>query len=258
MRIPISVVAVLLLTTPALASDGVLEISQSCATQGGCFAGDTAGFPVTITQSGSYHLTSNLSVPLNVTAIQIDSINVTLDLEGFIVSGPNVCTGYATTGCTVTAGNSGISSGQYLVVVRNGSVTGMGGDCIHLDGPSSTVERVRILSCGGTGVLLSGTGRVTESFSGGNYGNGISLGDGGSAEGNESRANRLSGISTFGTRLSSGIFGNRVFDNGLGGISVTPGPGTLVGRNVVSANASSSITGGAISTGDNLCNGAKC
>ena len=48
------------LATPALAVDGVLEINQTCAVQTGCFAGDSPGFPVTITQPGSYRLTSNL------------------------------------------------------------------------------------------------------------------------------------------------------------------------------------------------------
>jgi hypothetical protein len=39
-RLP--VLLVLALATPALASDGVLEINQTCAVQTGCFAGDTA------------------------------------------------------------------------------------------------------------------------------------------------------------------------------------------------------------------------
>ena len=43
-----------LVTIPAIASDGVLEINQTCAVQTGCFSGDVAGFPVTISTSGSY------------------------------------------------------------------------------------------------------------------------------------------------------------------------------------------------------------
>ena len=34
----------LTLAIPAFASDGVLEINQTCAVNTGCFAGDTAGF----------------------------------------------------------------------------------------------------------------------------------------------------------------------------------------------------------------------
>jgi hypothetical protein len=56
----------------ALASDGVLEINHSCATAaGGCFPGDTAGYPVQITQPGSYRLTSNLAVPASTNGIEV-------------------------------------------------------------------------------------------------------------------------------------------------------------------------------------------
>jgi len=44
---------VLFLAMPARASDGVLEINQTCAIQTGCFAGDTAGFPVTISRGST-------------------------------------------------------------------------------------------------------------------------------------------------------------------------------------------------------------
>jgi hypothetical protein len=51
------------LASPALAVDGVLEINQACAVNTGCFSGDAAGLPVTITAAGSYRLTGNLTVP---------------------------------------------------------------------------------------------------------------------------------------------------------------------------------------------------
>lgn len=38
------VLLLLSLVSPAFASDGVLEINQTCAAGPGCFAGDTAGF----------------------------------------------------------------------------------------------------------------------------------------------------------------------------------------------------------------------
>jgi hypothetical protein len=44
------------------ASDGQLEINQACAVNTGCFPGDDPGFPVTITQPGSYRLTGNLDL----------------------------------------------------------------------------------------------------------------------------------------------------------------------------------------------------
>jgi hypothetical protein len=52
----------LLFAAPALASDGVLEINQTCAVETGCLAGDSPGFPVTISTAGSYRLTGSLNV----------------------------------------------------------------------------------------------------------------------------------------------------------------------------------------------------
>ena len=70
--------------SPALASDGVIEINQAKALAGGVTAGDTATFPVTISEPGSYILTSDLmtSGPM----IDITVGNVTLDLNGFTLS----------------------------------------------------------------------------------------------------------------------------------------------------------------------------
>ena len=50
------------LATPALAVDGVIEINQARAMAGGITAGDNPGFPVNLTESGSYRLTSDLTV----------------------------------------------------------------------------------------------------------------------------------------------------------------------------------------------------
>jgi hypothetical protein len=67
------------LAAPALAVDGVLEINQTCALETGCFAGDSAGFPVEVIVSGSYRLTGNLIAPsTSTTMIVINSENVTV------------------------------------------------------------------------------------------------------------------------------------------------------------------------------------
>ena len=71
----ITTVLLLAFAVPALAVDGVLEINQACAVNTGCSTGDTAGFPVTISTSGSYRLTSNLES----NAPAIDMIDVTTD-----------------------------------------------------------------------------------------------------------------------------------------------------------------------------------
>jgi hypothetical protein len=75
------------------AVDGIVLINQANALAGNVTPGDVPGFPVTISQAGSYRLTGNLSVAdVNTTAILITAENVTLDLNGFTISGPNACT----------------------------------------------------------------------------------------------------------------------------------------------------------------------
>src|SRR5271154_6656573 len=70
------------------AVDGVVLINQSSALQGGVTPGDAPGFPVTISQPGSYRLSSNLVVPdSNTNAIEITAEFVTLDLNGFSIVG---------------------------------------------------------------------------------------------------------------------------------------------------------------------------
>ncbi len=63
------------------------QISQACAAGAGCFPGDLPGYPVTIANSGSYRLTSNLSGVADENGITIDADNVTLDLSGFTLAG---------------------------------------------------------------------------------------------------------------------------------------------------------------------------
>jgi len=85
-QIPIHLLLLLALAGPALAVDGVLEINQACAVNTGCFAGDTAGYPVTITDAGSYRLTSNVILPdLFTDAIHVSKNDVAIDLNGFTI-----------------------------------------------------------------------------------------------------------------------------------------------------------------------------
>ncbi len=111
----------------ASADDGVFAINDICDGFG-CFPGDTGGFPITITNSGSYQLTSNLvSASTTVNVIEITADNVTLDLNGFSIIGPRTCTGdNATLACTnagMTA-NGVDSTGSSNIVVKNGVTQG--------------------------------------------------------------------------------------------------------------------------------------
>src|SRR5947199_10311415 len=82
------------LAIPAYAVDGVVLINQNAALAGNVTPGDAPGFPVTISVSGSYRLSGNLTVPDTVTtAIRIQADNVAIDLNGFSILGPLVCSG---------------------------------------------------------------------------------------------------------------------------------------------------------------------
>lgn len=65
------------------AVDGVVEINQDSALAGGVTPGDSPGFPITLSQAGSYVLTSNLVLNSGgVHGIELTASHVTLDLNG--------------------------------------------------------------------------------------------------------------------------------------------------------------------------------
>lgn len=111
----------------ALATEGALEISQDCAANG-CFAGDTAGFPVQIAAGGSYVLTSDLSVGEFESAVDVSVTggSITIDLGGHVIDGGGRCTGTPVTACTSVAqvgvDLSDLGAGRALV--RNGAIRG--------------------------------------------------------------------------------------------------------------------------------------
>ncbi len=201
---------------------------------------DTAGFPVLITQPGSYRLTSNLEVPdAGTTAIQITANDVTLDLNGFTISGPNVCTS-SPVRCTFSGGGIGIMAvGPVNVVspanvrVFNGTVRGMGGHGIRMMGDGTVVEKVNSISNGGPGIVV-GEGSVLDSVAklngsgaalvglivrncvSNNNVFGIFVRPGGVATGNTAIANAATGISV----NNASAMGNTALNNGTYGFDV--------------------------------------
>ncbi len=225
--IAVSLLFVLLAGT-ASAGDGVLEINQSCAVNTGCFSGDTAGFPITISATGSYRLTGSLTVPdENTNAIVISASSVEIDLNGFAIVGPTSCTGFPVT-CTPSTGTGtgiGIASISVIgVAVENGSIRGMGLRGVDL-GDYSIVEDLRVSSTRATGIDVGVSSIVRNNVV--RIGNvGISTGAGAVVLGNA-----VSGGSTTGIFTSSGstISGNSAYENQGDGISTSSGS-TVVGN----------------------------
>jgi len=116
----LSVIAAMLLSLSAFAVDGVVLINQASVNAAG-------GFPYKITVSGSYKLSSNLSVTtVTVDAIDINADNVVLDLNGFSITSVDTTCTPSTSGpnCQGVGGNGIRSISGTNVTVRNGSVTG--------------------------------------------------------------------------------------------------------------------------------------
>jgi parallel beta-helix repeat protein len=96
----------LFLSVAAHAVDGPKLIDQAKVLASG-------GFPYQITEPGSYRLSSNLVVSGSTDAIDIVTSDVTLDLNGFSISGPG------------TSAVSGTSTPITGVAVRNGTISGL-------------------------------------------------------------------------------------------------------------------------------------
>ena len=80
MKTALFALASFLLPACAFAADGQVLINQSIIMAAG-------GFPYVISQPGSYKLSGNLAVPNGVSGISITANNVTLDLNGFSMTG---------------------------------------------------------------------------------------------------------------------------------------------------------------------------
>jgi hypothetical protein len=146
---PLGVLLTLLLcaATPAAALDGRIQISTA---------------PYTISQSGSYVLTRNLSVTSAQTAITVNADFVTIDLNGFSIVGPNTCSynGVGVVSCTASGAGKGIDAGSHTgIVVRNGSVRGTGSTGIST-GYMSRVTDVKVSETGSYGISFFGPGIV--------------------------------------------------------------------------------------------------
>lgn len=242
------------------ADNGVILIDQARALAGNVTPGDAPGFPVTISQPGTYRLSGNLTVPPKTTAIHISADFVTLDLNGFSIAGPVVCPGRPAK-CPAPTDGVGVQSGGDVLIgprgirVENGSVRGMGSFGILLNGDGNFVSRVTVDRNAGGGMHVAGSvvesvaiengsfgifaNAVRESGALQNTGDGILLDAGGVAAGNVSSSNGGFGIFVpFGTATGNTAFVNKSF-----GIS-TSCPSTIVGNTIVTGDHQSLETKG--------------
>jgi hypothetical protein len=244
--------ATCLSAVPALAGDGKLEINHRCALVG-CFAGDTAGYPVQVNQATeprSYLLTGNLEPGVGQNGILVSVVqNVTIDLNGFAVVGPDTGSG---SGIIIDLG-----SGASFVEVRNGSVVNFGAAGITTSGGGRGIRLVdlRVSGNNADGIDVAGEDfRIENSIVTLNGGDGISVSAGATIVGCTVSANGGDGIVTGQRAL---IQSNVVRSNGNDGIDANSG--STIAENVVSENqahginlAGSSLVRGNTATSNNV------
>lgn len=204
----------LLAPLSARAVDGVIEINADCALFG-CFSGDSAGYPVTITFPGSFRLTSDLTTgSVNTTFIQVSSDSVSIDLNGFSLAGPVTCSG-SSLSCSGSGTGDGIdANGRENIVIRNGTIAGMGDNGIRVC-RGARLENLTVAENGDLGIDAQCPGsRLSNLVVRENADNGVSLGFG-----------------------SSYLTDSTIFNNGAQGVF-----GGFCGNVLMSGNASNSCT----------------
>jgi hypothetical protein len=254
MRIVLAVF--LLFPLSCFAVDGVLEINQSCIDTG-CFDGDAAGLPITLANTGSYRLTSNINISgynnaENLTAIEVSGNNVSIDLNGFAIIGPTTCTGQPVSSCSPTGIGLGINitgAGGRGLSVSNGHIRGMGGHGIYC-ALECRISNVTAVNNGDSGIVAGQQAIITGCSASRNRLNGFNLTGlvfNSVAEGNGELGMHCAACSVYN---SSFLF------NGTHGISFTSN--STFGGNRMNFNNLGSITGTALATAPNLCVAVAC
>jgi hypothetical protein len=248
----------------AAAVDGVIEINQVSALAGAITPGDGAGFPVTLSQPGSYRLTGNLELPtLAIAAVVVTAADVSLDLNGFAILGQNAC------GSLVfDANGNGIDAlAGPNTSVRNGTIKGMG---YHGILGAVHVENVRI-SCSYRGLLVSAgrRGRIVANTVTDTAEMGIgaaSFSELTVVDGNVLERSNISVGKAVVTRnivnsgsgqtgiTANGVIANNVVSSGFVGIT-TSGNSTVIGNSVLSTGSVGISAGNSSTVKDNTVTG---
>jgi hypothetical protein len=188
--------------------------------------------PFPITSPGLYYLTNNLtSSGTNNYAITVDADDVTIDLNGFCLTGPGKGSGMNNSGIVVMDPRTNVE-------IRNGSIKafGYGGIVSQNNCTAIRVVGVRVRDIGLNGIFLTGSGNLAMDCAVMNAGgNGIDVGISSLVKGSQ-----LVGNFGYGIRVASGsaAVGNTAVGNTTG---ITAQLGSLVTDNTVSGNSAKGI-----------------
>jgi hypothetical protein len=194
-----ALVAIVSACPAATANAAVILITQAKAQAGNVTPGDAAGFPVWITQPGSYRLDTNLTGTVNQSVIEVRAPDVTIDLNGFRIDGAGV----AYNGILGRPDASGVT-------VRNGTISGFRVNGIKGTGEFWTVENMRIIENGRDGIRTGWNSQIRDNTVSYNGAAGIACGEYCHVEGNIASKNLgLAAIEIGqGTALGNTITGN--------------------------------------------------
>jgi hypothetical protein len=191
--------------------------------------------PITITQSGSYYLTKNLTSDSN--GIIVEANNVTIDLCGFTLTGPG------------SGSNYGVNMiGPNNVEIRNGIIRNFGSFGIRgYSGSGNSIIGIKSISNGRSGIYLYSANNIVKD---------CTVSDNGA-----SSVNDVYGIYTL---QGSKVIGNIIFNNGSSAQAPVTGieahASTITGNTIYkNGNSAASIVRGIFSgygivTGNTVCN----
>ncbi|XYI04078.1 right-handed parallel beta-helix repeat-containing protein [Sorangium sp. So ce1128] len=246
------VASAVFLPSSALADDGAIPIDAACAAVG-CVAGDAPGFPVTLSSPGSYVLSSDLVVPSGQSGVVLTT-GASLDLNGFAIRGPVVCTGEPVTSCSGTLTGVGLSVGS-RARAYGGRIEGFGSHGVST-GAEVRLYDLIISSNGGHGVEASSNTSIDRCTIAHNLLTGVrGTSGGGNVEVSHSVVH---GNGQYGVNASSGLVTqNRLTRNGREGLVSVSGDSdasyalNYFGRN----NASGAQVTGGVAIGCNTISG---
>jgi hypothetical protein len=227
--------ALLLMARTTYAVDGVVLIDEAAVLAGGITPADTPGYPVTISEPGSYRLSENLKVPAGVSGFWIETDDATLDLNGFAILGANTA---FTDGIFIFGNNVEVRRGTVRDFGRHGIFSRNAGKCFDcIDAEGVRIVDVRAIGNGFNGIRLESQGGLVEGCSAHTNGNaGIN------AQGN-------------GTLVKNSVARNNKTYGFIGGSN------SGLRSNVATANNGGDLNPqmlGGVNLGENLCGTAVC
>jgi parallel beta-helix repeat protein len=198
-----------------------------------------ADIPLTITTPGNFYLTSDISVPADLTAITITASGVNLDLNGFFLSGLIRAEEDCMDGVFPNASVGVKVMAAPRVKIYNGTIQGFGIGITVQDSSGTALDRLAVIGNCFSGIHIQSSTRtqLENSTIAGNFDHGIfSTG---------STRLRMFGLTINQNR--HGIIvdqsfeplmkGNHVLDNFVLGIGISCGIGGKVRYNTVSGNS---------------------